>query len=380
MRKFDVCIIGGGAAGLAAAASLRNDIEVCIFDKNEIPGRKLMATGGGRCNITNEACAGRGATLDFFASIGIETYRDEEGRYYPYTNRASDVQKALIRAQRAKVTAFYGAIVDGIKKQDDKQDFTVTARQGNGKKVSVRATCVLLAAGGKAAPQYGTTGDGYRLAWELGHTVERVYPILAPVECADDMMDFSRLKGIRAKGKVALCKDGQLLEHVASETGEIQFTADGLSGICIFNLTPYIQAEPGEKVKQAMERYSIAVDLAPDFSADALKKRTSCFGILTDELAETADEEMKRRGCGPEFIKDWHFAVKNVKGWRYAQCTAGGVCTEEVDLESGQSKRIPGLFFAGEILDIQGPCGGFNLQNAWETGRKAAAAINAIVG
>lgn len=400
MTKFDVCIIGGGAAGLAAAASLSEQLKVCIFEKNEIPGRKLMATGGGRCNITNDACEGKKATLDFFASIGLETHMDEAGRFYPYTNKAADVQKALLRAQGPNVTSYCGYEVETVVADcagDGSRGFLITAKapfnatasanvkaaagagDPAGPKLTVRADFILLATGGKAAPQYGTTGDGYRIAKSFGHHVNKVYPILAPVECVYDPEDeafFRKVKGIRAKAEVTLLKDVEPVPGVKPERGELQFTEDGLSGICIFDLTPYITAEEGEVVAKAMERYSISVDLAPDFSEETLRKRTTCRGLLTEELADAADEEMEQRGCGPELIKDWRFTVKNVKGWRHAQCTAGGIDTGEIDPATMESRLVPGLYFAGEVIDVQGPCGGFNLQNAWETGRKAAAAIN----
>ena len=373
MRKFDVCIIGGGAAGLVCAASLRRDLKVCMLEKNEILGRKLMATGGGRCNLTNQACEHKNATLDFFASIGLEARADNEGRYYPYSGKAVDVTKILTDAQDTKVQCFLGSTVTEVKKE--KGSFMVNASTKDGD-LTLCADNLLLATGGKAAPQYGTTGDGYRFAKSFGHSVSKVFPILAPVECTCEDVDLQRLKGIRATGKVTLLKDGAPVLEKAPELGEIQFTADGLSGICVFNLTPFIKAEAGEAVGEAMQRYSISVDLAPDFSEEQLAKRTTSFGILTAELAEAADAAMKRSGCGMELIKDWRFSVKGVKGWRYAQCTSGGVNTDEIDPDTCESKLVPGLYIAGELLDIQGPCGGFNLQNAWETGLAVARAIN----
>lgn len=355
MTKYDVIIIGGGAAGLAAAASLDNRIKTCILEKNRTPGRKIMATGGGRCNMTNEACAHKDIALDFFASLGLAAYADHEGRYYPYSNQASDVVKVLLDAIKDKnidiITEY------DVKSADhDGENFIITDAKGR----RMAGKTLLLAAGGKAAPQLGTTGDGYAIAKAFGHTVNKVYPILTGL-LTGDMAD---VKGVRAKGKVSLYKDDRL---IASEPGEIQFNEDGISGICVMNMTPYITSEKGEPLDKALARYHIELDLAPDFTEEELEGRTSSFGILSEKLSKKVSIDK---------IKNWHLPVKGVKGWKDAQCTAGGVATEEINMDTMESLKKKDLYFAGEILDVQGPCGGFNLQNAWETGIRSAKAIN----
>lgn len=361
---YDVCIIGGGAAGLAAAASLSKTLNICLVEKNEILGRKISVTGGGRCNITNAACEHKNASLDFFTSLGIETYCDEEGRYFPYSNRASDVVLALTRALGKNVNVKCGFKVISLKSGEM---FEIS----DGKD-SITAKKVILAVGGKAAPHMGTTGDGYALVGKLGHSVSRLYPILAGIEC--EGLDFDRLSGIRSKARVSLLyKVRPVISggKEVSETGEVQFTSYGISGVCVFNLTPHMKTEEGIDVKEALSNYTISMDLAPDFEIGELVKRSSAFGIVTDSLAAEIDET-----GGPETMKDIRLSVTGIKGWRYAQCTAGGVSLEEIDCDTMESRLIPGLYVTGELLDIQGPCGGFNLQNAWETGLKAAAAIN----
>jgi len=355
MTKYDVLIIGGGAAGLAAAASLDNGIKTCILEKNKIPGRKIMATGGGRCNITNEACCQKDIALVFFKSLGLETYSDLEGRYYPYSNQAADVVRTLLYAIEAKtvdiVTEFDAKTVT-----HDGGIFIVTDAKGR----TVSGKMLLVAAGGKAAPQLGTTGDGYAIAKDFGHTVNKVYPILTGINTGD-MKD---VKGVRAKGKVNLFKDDKL---IASETGEIQFNEDGISGICVMNMTIHITSEKGEQFDKALNRYHLELDLAPDFTETQLADRTSTFGILSEKLSKRV---------GIDEVKNWRLPVKGVKGWKDAQCTAGGVSTEEINMDTMESQKKENLYFAGEIIDVQGPCGGFNLQNAWETGIKAAKALN----
>lgn len=373
--KYDVCIIGGGAAGLAAAASFNKESKnsgpkICVLDKNEKLGRKLMATGGGRCNITNAACYEKEKTLDFFRNLGVETYSDAEGRYYPYTNRASDVVMALTKGLGKNVDVKCGFCVKSVSKSEtlDGGRFLIAEEGSSNSKAgrNIFADRVILASGGKAAPQFGTTGDGYGIARAFGHRITKTYPILTGIECSRPGVDFSTLKGIRAFGEVSLLKDG---ETVASEKGEIQFTEWGISGICVFDLTPYINAEENEDMHDAVKRFTLEVDLAPDFDLEVMNRRESTFGILTHKLANIINTRD---------IKTWSLRVTGVRGWRDAQATAGGVPLDEIDMKTMESRVVPGLYFAGEIIDVQGPCGGFNLQNAWETGIKAAKSIEEL--
>lgn len=392
MENYDLVIAGGGAAGLAAAASFiketgKTGVRVCILEKNNAPGRKINATGGGRCNLTNEACPGKNMTLDFFRSLGIETWHDSEGRYYPYTNKASDVTKALVDAVSDDSgncsvdvrCGFTVKVISRIKPDDGSEGcFMITGMEQSGLDASsmemVFGDKVLIAMGGKAGPQYGTTGDGYTIAKALGHTVTRVFPILTGIECQAEGVDFALLKGVRAKGTVILNKDGQ---PIVRDTGEIQFTEDGISGICVFNLTPHIKADKYENFQDALKRYTITVDLAPDFTEEQLAARSSAFGILTEKLAGVLTGAGAVGTTGAAGIKHWQLAITGIKGWRDAQATFGGVALDEIDMDTMESHLVPGLYFAGEIIDAQGPCGGFNLQNAWETGIKAARAIAA---
>ncbi|NLD18986.1 MAG: FAD-dependent oxidoreductase [Clostridiales bacterium] len=352
MKHYDVCIIGGGASGLAAANRLSKDLKVCLLEKNKILGRKIMATGGGRCNITNRDCRHKQVVLDFFNGLGMELYCDEEGRYFPYSNKASDVVTMLTKGIKDR-TVLTGVAVDKV--SFDEGGFTVYSAKGN-----IRTRALVLAAGGKAAPEMGTVGDGYGFAKALGHSITRVYPMLTPIECGD----FQDIKGIRARGRVSLYKNSQM---IAQELGEIQFTKDGISGICVFNITPYIKADNSETLREALEKFSIVLDLAPNFTEEDIEKRDSSFGILSEKLAAAVD--VRRLKC-------WKLPILGVKGWKDAQCTGGGVPLGEINMETMESRIVKNLYVAGEMTDYQGPCGGYNLQNAWETGIKAATAIN----
>ncbi len=357
MRNYDICIIGGGASGLAAAASLSSHFHTVLLEKNGILGRKIMATGGGRCNITNTACAHCDLTLDFFKSLGMELYHDAEGRYYPYSNQARDVARVLEEAALEKGTeVVLDCGVTKIQKKGDHFEIFSGKRSFSAKKV-------ILAVGGKAAPALGTTGDGYGLARSMGHETTTIYPILTGIECGD----LKKIKGVRARGTVRLFIEDRLL---AEETGEIQFTEDGISGICVMNLTMHITAEKGASVRESLQRYHLELDLAPDFPEKELLHRRSSFGILSYALSQIVSLED---------IKAWRLPVRGVKGWKSAQCTAGGIRLDEIDMQTMESRIVPGFYLVGEILDVQGKCGGFNLQNAWETGIRAAQHLNEIL-
>jgi len=390
---LDICIAGGGASAMAAAISAAGenpDLRIGILEKEPVLGRKLLATGNGKCNLSNAACPDVNKTLAFFSAMGILTRRDEQGRIYPYAEQAGGVVYGLERQIRAcgRVQVRTGCPVTAA--EQTKGGFRVDCGEG-----SLQARKLLIACGGKAGPQYGTTGDGYRLARGFGHTVTKTVPVLTGLETAKS---FVPLKGIRAKGNVSLWKNDL---ELARETGEIQFTADGLSGICIFNLSRWIKAGAGEDYREALAQYRVAVDFLPAMSetqAEAfLRERAglpglACgdllFSVLAGPLAKCLLEESgldlrqpAKEASGPELarlarlLKDWTVEISGVKGWKTAQCTSGGVALPELNLGTMESKLVKGLYFAGEVIDFDGPCGGFNLQNAWETGIKAVKAM-----
>ena len=374
-QNYDVCIIGAGAAGLAAANTLDPALSVCIIDKNGIPGRKILATGGGRCNLTNLACRRSDMTLDFFRGLGLETRSDEEGRCYPYSMVSADVVTALtVGLDGRDIDWKFDRRVIGVEARSGSDGETFRIRytpsdsDADAKKEErcseIYSDSLIICSGGKAAPAMGTTGDGYSLAKALGHSITRIYPILTGINV--DIPD--EVAGIRARGEVSLLEDGS---EIISEKGEIQFTAEGISGICVFNLTPYIKLRPGERPEEGLGRFSVKMDLAPDISEEELDSRDDSFGIVTAALA---------RWIRPKDLKNKLLPLRGVWGWDRAQCTAGGVPMSEIDEETMASRICPGLYFAGEIMDVQGPCGGFNLQHAWESGINAAKAVNACRG
>ena len=382
----DICIIGAGAAGLAAAVTAGREKEntgITVLEKKETAGKKLAATGNGKCNITNQKCPGAAETLLFFDTVGIYTRTDEEGRVYPYCTQAKDVVYALVQAaQAAGAEICTDQTVEKVEKTDD--GFKITTNKG-----VFEARKLLVATGGKSAPQFGTSGDGYTIAKALGHTVTRLAPVLTGIEVKEDLRE---LKGVRVKALVKLLKDGKVIEQ---EAGEVQFNEDGISGICVMNLSRFIKLEDGEPFAAGIARYSLEIDFVPELNQagleNLLKSRAGIEMAKAEDLLISILPQAVRSVIMREIsiddlrkinlcklageVKSWRLSVKGTKGWKAAQCTSGGVSLDEIDMETMESKIHKGLYFAGEVIDYDGPCGGYNLQNAWETGIKAGRAM-----
>lgn len=371
---IDICIVGGGAAGMTAAIHAKEAnpaLHVCIIEKKNQLGKKILASGNGKCNLSNLACEKVDETLAFFQRLGVITRADNEGRLYPYTEEARAVQEALKhRMKQLGVVIRTSAEVLSIEKQEN---FILHLQTG-----ALEAKKVLIACGGKAGPAFGTTGDGYRWAKAFGHKVEKPIPVLTAVDVKENM---ERLAGIRAKVAVSLYfKD----EEIFSEKGEIQFTKTGISGICVFNLSRYLLIPEGRTFAEGFDDYEIKIDFFPEM------ERGDLGGLLHQRQAlgfdgETMLEYLVRgpvaawiyessKGdieAAASLLKAFPLNPKSAKGWDFAQATKGGVSLEEVSPDTMESKLVKGLYFAGEVLDFDGPCGGYNLQNAWETGTKA---------
>lgn len=388
----DICIIGGGASGLAAAISAAEEkpgAQIVILEKKETAAKKVAASGNGKCNLSNEACPKLDMTLNFFKRLGVATRTDEEGRIYPYSMQAKDVVKALLcKAQQLGVDIKTRCQAE--KAVFDSGNFSVSYNGG-----VIEAKKLLLSTGGKAGPQFGTSGDGYHFAKAAGHRVTRLAPVLTGIEIDGD---FRKLKGIRVDACAVLEKDNR---KVAAEAGQVQFNEDGISGICVMNLSRFVKLEKGELFSEGIRRYQICLDFIPEMEKtqilEFLKYRCKLSHLKAGDLllsilpASLGEVLLQQAGINlqaeisrvPEdklcklsdSLKNWKLPMKGTKGWKTAQCTAGGVCLEEIDLDTMESLLMPGLYFSGEIIDFDGPCGGFNLQNAWETGIKAGRAM-----
>ncbi len=389
---YDICIIGGGPAGMSAAITAKNlipSLRVCIIEKNQILGKKVFATGNGKCNLSHKSCLESLDVFKFFDQIGLFTRTDHAGRMYPASEQAADVVAALAVALRvAEVEVINNASPIRISKAETGFEIELSEQ-------TVQCKKLLLATGGKAGPQYGNLGEGYIFSKQLGHHVNRTYPVLTPLECRGN---YKLLKGIRAKGNVSLWLKGVC---IGTEIGEIQFTDDGLSGICIFNLSRLVRLDPNLPMNEAFNEYTVHVDFIPSLNLDdvelCLKSRAKNQNCASDELLLTmvhpniCDDIMKRAGISSGedaaclsdteihhiavLMKDWQTQISGVKGWKKAQCTGGGIPLSEVDVQSGESKVTKNLYFAGELLDYDGPSGGYNLHFAWASGIKAGKAM-----
>ena len=408
-QETDLVIVGGGAAGMMAGIlAARSGLCVSVLEKNRHFGKKLGITGNGKCNFTNVSQEPGdyrsdtpelawdivrrypvSATLSFMEGIGIEPYRRGSG-YYPASELAGDMTKALLlELERLSVTCRTNVSVNGILL--DRNGFLV---QTEG--YAYPASCVLLATGGLAAPQYGTEGDGYRLAEGLGHTLIPLCPALTALKVGAHPL--TRLAGLRRFGAIRLYESA-FTAHPSvfyEEKGELQFTSYGISGIPAMQLSRY--------AAKALKRGAAVwaeLDFCPEQSPAELRERihkrsgvraerslSEWFaGWLPEKLCmvllEAAGLEGKQTVAAvtregwerlASSVKALRVPIEGVRSYDAAQTTAGGValadCTEALE-----SRWVPGLFFAGEVLDVDGACGGYNLQWAWSSAACAADGI-----
>jgi predicted Rossmann fold flavoprotein len=392
MRKNDIAIIGGGASGLAAAiAAARVGAAVVILEKLSRVGKKLLATGNGRCNLGNlsQDPARYHGSVDtgpvfaqfpgeaaLFRSLGLWLRPDEAGRLYPASGQATSVLDALrLSCDGLGVETRCDFAVQDIQAADG--GFLLKSKNGD----TVRARRVILAAGGSAGPQYGTDGAGFRLAERLGHAVTALYPALGPIPVSPQSV--RALKGQRVEARVTAWRDGRS-DIAPAEEGQVQFGEGALSGICVFNLAgyrpdaltldllPWCEGAAGLLAELAACRADMALE---DFLTGILPMRVgqallrACTDLPLTAPASALDA--RARAALTALLKGWRFPTLPSANWEAAQVTAGGVRGIAPTLES---PLVPGLYFAGEILDVHGDTGGFNLRWAWASGSAAGTA------
>ena len=401
-----IVILGGGAAGMAAALAAAQSApaaQVIVLERNPKPGKKLLATGNGRCNLDNTGIApelyftadpaalrplldavNTADPLRWFRALGLYTRTDEAGRVYPYSNQAADVL-ALLEHHLAQhhVQLRTGCTVRTL--SQGRSGYAVQFETAEGAAEMLRADAVICAMGGEAGPQFGTDGFGTRFAAQCGGRVEPLYPCLTALQCAKPR---KALAGIRAKAAASLLDGARVL---ACENGEVQFTDYGLSGICIMQLSGLLAPGRGPKAPAveldpfpALDEAALA-DLLAAHTRQTAGERPADFwlGLLNPKLgralwsaAALPDTAALTPGQWQKLTrtaKHWRFEGLTPCGWRQAQVTGGGLALREVDTHF-QFKGCPGLYFVGETLDCTGSCGGFNLHWAFGSGIAAGQA------
>ena len=395
-----VIVVGGGAAGMVAAISVRRVIsDVTLIERNPRVGKKILATGNGRCNYTNtnSECAyyyggnpgfvqdalsffSAQDTIRFFERLGIEPKEEELGKVFPMSEQASSILDVLLyELNRLGVNIICDTFVNNIKKE--KGIFVVEAEGGG----VISGDRVIIATGGKAMPSSGSDGNGYELAVKTGHRVTDVFPALVQIMLEGNF--FKRIEGVKVVGTAEIIHGKKTIEK---DSGDILFANYGVSGPPILQ----ISRRAGELLNEGKEAYLkiILMDKQEDDVLKLIEKRIksninkpidfSFVGLINKRLIpvilseagindikrpvnELSNSEQKRIA---HILTDWRFKIRGTKSWPSAQVTAGGVNTEDIDPITMESKLVKGLYFAGEIMDVDGCCGGFNLQWAWSSG------------
>ena len=403
LNRFDVIIIGAGAAGLAAAGFIKNR-SVCVLERNEKSGKKLYITGKGRCNVTNDCLP-----ADFLGSVvtnpkflyssvygftpadtkellrahGVETKTERGNRVFPVSDKASDVIKALYaHAQSSRTRFVFNERVKSVKHDDGK--FTVTAQ-------NEQYVCdkLLIASGGKSYPATGSTGDGYAFAKSLGHNIVFTRPSLVDMTTEQNV---SSLAGLTLKNVcVKIEADGAKY----SQFGEMLFTHSGVSGPTILRLSAYVNRySPPLKLyidlKPALDENTLDKRVTEDFASNANKQlKNSLDALLPKAIIDTVlaqsglqtDKKVniitvRERAQLVHTLKNLRFDITALGSFENAVVTAGGVDVKEIHPKTMESKLVKNLYFAGEVIDADALTGGYNIQIALSTGYAAAKAIN----
>lgn len=415
---WDCIVVGGGAAGLwGAGTAAARGLKTMVLEKNNKAGVKILMSGGTRCNITHQ-CSTREIAEAFgpngrfllsplsrlspedvrkeFASRGVDSKVEETGKVFPVSDRALDVRDALVtRLRNAGGELRTGVAVENVERLPDEEGFRVTAAG-----LELKTGKLLITTGGLSYSGCGTTGDGYAWLKKFGHTITALRPALAPVLSSAAWVH--ELSGITLDDIVATAApngqppSGKQAPLFRSRTGFL-WTHFGFSGPAAMNVSKHFEDIAG------YQQAAILLDMLPDVPLprcqawldDATQGTHSQrqIGTLLGEklpkrivtslmqhagvVGETRMAELskKHRAAIVERLKGWRLPVSGTRGYPKAEVTAGGVDLKEIDSQTMQSRLVPGLFLAGEILDLDGPIGGYNFQSAWSTGHTAGLAM-----
>ncbi len=400
-------IIGGGAAGLIAAiTAAREGCNVTVFEKESRAGKKILVSGNGRCNISNTHLHPGdyfGSHADFVSfalntfdfhhfkkfcnSIGLHLHIHQDGRVYPLSNEAKSVHTLLLReATLLHVNLLTECRVQTLSKEP--QGFVITTSEA----IYDAFDAVLIATGSQAAEQLGATDDGYRLAQALGHPTITPYPCLVGLHLNSTL--HSKLSGVKVYAELTLLINHQKMQHV---TGDVLFTKYGISGFATLDIS-----QAASLALHEHQHVAIEINLLPHLSTQELGSRLAKFATqLREHTVLNLLEGMVSTKVAPLLLQEsninaaltcdalntkqikkilhtmtqWRFEVSDTHGFKHAEVSGGGVCTEQIDPKTMHSRLHKGLYFAGEVLDIVGKRGGYNLHFAWASGYLAATAM-----
>ncbi len=402
-------IIGGGAAGLMAAVFAAESTSVTVIEKNQRPGRKIMITGKGRCNVTNNcdndtlikntpkngkflysafSFFSASNTMQFFEDAGVPLKTERGNRVFPISDKAVDIVDALVLSAKKA----------GVKTVNGEADFVKTE---NGRVIScvlksgeeIPADNIILATGGKSYPLTGSTGDGYKIAKKLGHTVTDIVPSLVPIKIVEGFCED--LMGLSLKNVTLSVYEEDKKKPIFAELGEMLFTHFGVSGPLVLSASAHMR-------KITEKQYKMFIDLKPALDIAALDKRllrdfsdnsnknfanaldkllpqrlipviVNLSGISPNTKVNQITQEQRFKLC--EVLKAVPLTVKGFRDIEEAIITSGGISVKEINPATMQSKLIDGLYFAGEIIDVDAYTGGFNLQIAFSTGALAGKSV-----
>ncbi|GMQ63432.1 BaiN/RdsA family NAD(P)/FAD-dependent oxidoreductase [Vallitalea maricola] len=399
MAKNKIVIVGGGASGLVAAiVAARNGAKVTILERKDRIGKKILATGNGRCNLTNIHCSNKyfhggnkdfitkilelfdvNETLEFFSELGIYPITVDSGKVYPNSLQASSVLDVLrLEADRLKINIECNAEVTKIERSNNFVIYTKDKKYYGNK--------IIIAAGGKSSPDLGSNGSGFTLAKSLGHTIKKPIPSLVQLKSGADFL--KQIKGVKINALAKIIDENN--EIIRKEYGEILFTDYGISGPPILQISRIASDYLNDN-----RRVSVDIDFFHDLSDKEvdqilLKRLTSMpnktiqenfIGLINKRLIniiikeagialnkKSADIKKEERNKLVSILKKFSLIITGTNQWNQSQVTAGGIITSEIDEVTLESRKVKDVYLAGEVIDVDGDCGGYNLQWAWSTG------------